>query len=75
MKIDKSTSIRLQYDPDFYYQVENINIDIADEGVTISYHERRNGKFERLSHFALDEKIAKELAKAILELPSLPEPI
>jgi hypothetical protein len=75
MIIDKTTIIRLQYDPDFYYQVENLNIDMADDGVTLSYHEKRDGNFVRLSYFAMDEKIAKEIAKAILELPSLPEPI
>ncbi len=60
-----STIKRIQNDPEFYYTVEDIYLDVGGDGITISYYENDD---KRHRYMCFEKEMATEIAKTILEL-------
>ena len=61
------TRIAPDIDDEYYYTVEDINIDVGCEGVTIGVYNKVNDTFKQTEYMALDENIAVHIAEAILK--------
>lgn len=69
MDIEKSTTIALQSDRDYFYEVCDTSIDVGGDGITISYHEKDvDGKYVRRDYICLQTEMGIEIANAILKL-------
>lgn len=64
-----TTQIRIQKDSDFWLTVEDTNIDVGDDGCTVSYWEFQKpiGSI-RANHITMDEDQALALADSIYKL-------
>ena len=70
MSIEITTQIRLQDHREYWYTVEDTNLDVGGPGITISYWETvTKGEGEkRIQHISLNESEAIAIARAILKL-------
>jgi hypothetical protein len=67
--MDINNQIRIQDDPHFWYTVEDMNVDVGCDGLTISYWEHlKEGGEKRFSHIAISEEVALAVADAIYKL-------
>lgn len=70
--VEVSTCKRIQTEPEFYYTVEDINIDIGEvgEGCTISYWQQgyEDKNFVRHTYLTISNEEAIAIAEAILAL-------
>lgn len=55
-------------DGEYFYTVEDKNIDIGVDGITISYWHMHEGQRNRAEYLSLDTNSAKAIAKAIQRL-------
>ena len=67
-KPDISNIVRIQPDPDYWYTVEDIYLDVGCDGLTISYWHYEKGKGERINHVCIGEESALAIADAIYKL-------
>jgi len=69
MEVTTSTQIRVQKDQDYWYIVEDTNIEISYYGCTISYWEfcKEEGD-KRVQHITMEKEEALALASAIYKL-------
>lgn len=64
-----TTQIRLQKDPYFWLTVEDTDIDVGDDGCTVSYWEfQKPGGDKRVKYITIDEDSALALADSIYKL-------
>lgn len=68
MSISVSTQIRIQSDSDYFYTVEDCNIEIGEGGVTLSYWEGVDNNDTRLRYITMGEEEAIALADSIYRL-------
>jgi hypothetical protein len=69
MAIEISTQIRIQQHKDFWYTVEDTNIDIGFDGCTISYWEFvKDTSDKRVQHICMEQDEALAIADAIYKL-------
>jgi hypothetical protein len=69
MAIEISTQIRIQQHKDFWYTVEDTNIDIGFDGCTISYWEFvKDTGDKRVQHICMEQDEALAIADAIYKL-------
>jgi len=67
-KPEITTQIRIQTERDYWFTVEDIYLDLREDGLTISYWDLRDGKEERVKHICIDGSLALPLADAIYKL-------
>ena len=68
MKPDISTLIRIQPDPHYWYSTEDVYLDLGQDGLTISYWERDQGKDKRQNYICVEKESALAIADAIYKL-------
>ena len=69
MTIEITNQVRIQEHEDFWYTVEDTNIDVGIEGCTISYWEfRKDVGDKRVVHICMNEEEALAIADAIYKL-------
>jgi hypothetical protein len=69
MEVTTSTQIRVQKDQDYWYIVEDTNIEISYYGCTISYWEKDSeGDDTRIQYITMEKEEALALASAIYKL-------
>lgn len=68
MSISVSTQIRIQSDSDYFYTVEDCNIEIGEGGVTLSYWEVVDNNDTRLRYITMGEDEAIALADCLYQL-------
>jgi hypothetical protein len=69
MEVTTSTQIRVQQSPDFWYTVEDTNIEIGFDGCTISYWEFSKGEeVKRVQYITMNKEEAVAIADAIYKL-------
>ena len=67
--MDINTQIRIQDDSDFWYTVEDMNIDVGCDGFTLSYWESlKGGGDKRFNHITMNKDEALAVADAIYKL-------
>ena len=69
MSIEITNQIRIQKNPEYWYTVEDIHLDVGCDGCTISYWEfiKPNGD-KRIQHICMDNSEALAVADAIYKL-------
>lgn len=68
MTLEITNQVRIQQHQDFWYTVEDTNIDVGCDGCTISYWELPSGtntNEKRVQHITMNEDEAIALADAI----------
>lgn len=67
--IEKHTTVRLQADTEFWYEVEgyHYDIDIGDYGITLRYKELSPQEANREFSIA-DPEMAREIARSMLDI-------
>ena len=71
MTIEITNQVRIQQHKDFWYTVEDTNIDIGFDGCTISYWEGKNvvlADDKRVQHICMEKDEALAIADAIYKL-------
>ena len=69
MTIDITQQVRIQQHKDFWYTVEDTNIDIGFDGCTISYWEFvKDTGDKRVQHICMEQDEALAIADAIYKL-------
>ena len=74
MKPEISTLIRIQPDPDYWYTVEDVYLDLGCDGLTISLwgteieKETQKKKEKRYDHVCIEKESALAIADAIYKL-------
>ena len=63
-----STQIRIQSDPNYWFTVEDVYLDVSADGLTISYWESDQGKDKRQNYICVGEESALAIADAIYKL-------
>ena len=67
--MDINTQIRIQDDKNYWYTVEDMNIDVGFDGFTLSYWEFDNSLYgKRLKHITMNKDEALAVADAICKL-------
>jgi len=66
--MDINTQIRIQDDSDFWYTVEDMNIEVGCEGFTLSYWEPHKEGDKRFKYITMDKDHALAVADAIYKL-------
>ena len=65
-KPDISNQVRIQPDPEYWYTVEDVYLDVGCDGLTISYWEAKDGK--RRDYVCIEKDSALAIADAIYKL-------
>jgi hypothetical protein len=71
MPVEIYNQVRIQQHKDFWYTVEDTNIDIGFDGCTISYWEGKNvvlSDDKRVQHICMEQDEALAIADAIYKL-------
>ncbi len=69
MEVTTSTQIRIQMHQDYWYTVEDTNIEIGYDGCTISYWEKDSEEDgTRIQYITMEKEEALALADAIYNL-------
>lgn len=71
MPVEITQQVRIQQHKDFWYTVEDTNIDIGFDGCTISYWEGKNvvlADDKRVQHICMEQDEALAIADAIYKL-------
>jgi hypothetical protein len=71
MPVEITNQVRIQQHKDFWYTVEDTNIDIGFDGCTISYWEGKNvvlADDKRVQHICMEQDEALAIADAIYKL-------
>jgi hypothetical protein len=68
MNIEIYKEIKIFPSPDYGLSVENFNVGVGGEGITISTYDYIKGKKENVRHVSFDTETAKHIADAIVEL-------
>ncbi len=69
MEVTTSTQIRVQKHKDYWYTVEDTNIEIGYDGCTISYWEKDSEEDDtRIQYITMEKEEALALADAIYKL-------
>ena len=69
MAIEITNQVRIQQDKDFWYTVEDTNIDVGCDGCTISYWEFiKDTGDRRFQNISMNEEVALAVADAIYKL-------
>jgi len=68
MSIEIYKEIKIFPIHDYGVSVENFNIEVGGEGITISTYDYIKGKKENIRHISIDIETAKHIADAIVEL-------
>ena len=71
MSIETSTQIRIQSAREWYFSVEDVNIEIGEDGCTISYWDVRTSNDagdKRSKYITFDKEEALAIADAIYKL-------
>jgi hypothetical protein len=69
MVIEITNQVRIQQNKDFWYTVEDTNIDVGYDGCTISYWEFDKEKGDkRIQNISMNEEEALAVADAIYKL-------
>lgn len=63
-----SKQIRLQYEDEFWFTIENVNVDDGYPGLSISYWENKSGLEVRQSYITMDLALIPNLVEAIQEM-------
>lgn len=63
--MDINTQIRIQNDSDFWYTVEDMNVDVGCDGFTLSYWQFEKGDAKRFNHITMNKDEALAVADAI----------
>ena len=67
--MDINTQIRIQDDSNFWYTVEDMNIDVGCDGFTLSYWEfHKEGGEKIINHITMGKDEALAVADAIYKL-------
>jgi len=66
--MDINTQIRIQDTPNYWFTVEDMNIDVGCDGFTISYWEPHKEGDKRIEHITMDKDYALRIADAIYKL-------
>lgn len=67
--MDINTQIRIQDDSDFWYTVEDMNIDVGCDGFTLAYWEyEKNGCEKRVKYITMGKDEALAVADAMHKL-------
>ena len=67
-KPEITTQIRIQTETNYWFTVEDVYLDLGEDGLTISYWELRDGKEKRANYICIDESLALTLADTIYTL-------
>ena len=67
-KPEITTQIRIQSERDYWFTVEDVHLDVGNDGLTISYWELRDGKEERVVHICIDGSLALPIVDSIYKL-------
>ncbi len=69
MTVEITNQVRIQQHSDFWYTVEDTNIDIGFDGCTISYWEfRKEEGDKRVQHITMEKEDALAIADSIYKL-------
>ena len=68
MTIEITNQVRIQQHEDFWYTVEDTNLDVGCDGCTISYWEFVDTGHKRVQHICINEEEALAVADAIYKL-------
>ena len=67
--MDINTQIRIQDDSEFWYTVEDMNVDVGWDGFTLSYWAfDKSGSQTRFNHITMNKDEALAVADAIYKL-------
>ena len=67
-KPEITTQIRIQTESDYWFTVEDVYLDLGEDGLTISYWELRDGKEKRANYICIDGSLALTLVDSIYQL-------
>ena len=67
-KPEITTQIRIQTETDYWFTVEDVYLDLGEDGLTISYWELRDGKEKRANYICIDGSLALTLVDSIYQL-------
>lgn len=68
MAFQITTQIKIQLYSDFWYTVEDVNIDVGCDGCTISHWEYVDTQNKRVNHICVDKDDAIAIADSIYKL-------
>ncbi len=67
-KPDITNQIRIQPDPEYWFTVEDVYLDLGCDGLTISYWDCMCDKESRVKYICIEESSALAVADAIYKL-------
>ena len=67
-KPEITNQVRIQPDSEYWFTVEDFNLEVGCEGLTISYWEIRDGEEKRKEYICVETDAALSVADAIYKL-------